>query len=209
MKNKGFKSHINLFNRIFEGHFRVQHNRTITLFFGALALLLCHTGLARGNSEMSDEKKKEVVYRLYSGYKKDFPAVEDISPQQAMELWKQEKVVFVDTRKSAEMAVSMLPAAVSESDFLNHPDQYKGKTIVAYCTISYRSGVFAREMAKQGITITNLQAGILAWTLEGGKVYNESGQEVRRIHVYGDKWDYVPDGYESVKFGMWDKILNR
>ena len=168
---------------------------------------MCFAGVARADREMSDAEKKETVYRMYAGYKKDFPEVRDISPQQAMALLKQDRVVFVDTRKPAEMAVSMLPGAVSEKDFLNHPERYRDKTIVGYCTISYRSGQFASEIAKQGIPVINLRGGILAWTLEGGKVYDRNGKEVKRIHVYGDKWDYAPTGYESVKFGLWQQIF--
>ena len=200
-------SQMDFLNRRYQGHFRAQLCKIITLLLSGLIVLLCAAEIVLGDREMSDADKKEVVYRMYAGYKKDFSAVKDISPQQAMDLLHQEKVVFVDTRKPAEMAVSMLPGAVPEQDFLSHPDQYKDKSIVAYCTISYRSGVFAREMARQGIPIINLQGGILAWTLEGGKVYDESGQEVRRIHVYGDKWDYAPAGYQSVKFSLWNKMF--
>jgi sodium/bile acid cotransporter 7 len=156
---------------------------------------------------MSDTKKKEIVYRMYTDYKQDFPEVKDISPQQAMELLNQGDTVFVDIRKPAEMAVSMLPDAVSEQTFLSHLDRYQGKNIIGYCTISYRSGKFASEIAKQGITLINLQGGILAWTLEGGKVYDDNGKPVKRIHVYGDKWDYAPAGYESVKFRLWEKVF--
>jgi sodium/bile acid cotransporter 7 len=163
--------------------------------------------MALGESEMLDAEKKKVVYRMYAGYKEDFPAVRDVSPQQAMEWLDQGKVVFVDTRKPAEMAVSMLPGAFSKQDFLDHPDQYKDKTAVAYCTISYRSGLFAREMARKGISLVNLQGGILAWILEGGKVYDKSGKEVKRVHVYGDKWDYAPAGYDTVKFSLWEQIF--
>ena len=49
--------------------------------------------------------------------------------------------------------------------------------------------------------------GILAWLLEGGPVYDESGQEVKRVHVYGDKWDFAPTGYESVKFSLWQQVF--
>ena len=156
---------------------------------------------------MSDVEKKETVYRMYAGYKKDFPNVRDISPKQAKDLYDQGKAVFVDTRKPAEMAVSMLPGAVSRHYFLSHINQYKDKTIVAYCTISYRSGVFAREMAKEGLPVINLQGGILAWTLESGKVYDHSGNEVKQIHVYGEKWDYAPEGYESVKFSQKEQLF--
>jgi len=171
-------------------------------------VLLCLAGIARGDRELSDAEKKETVYRMYAGYKKDFPNVRDLSPQQAMELLNRDKLVFVDIRKPEEMAVSMLPGAVSEQYFLNHPNQYKDKTIVAYCTISYRSGVFARDLAKEGIAVLNLRAGILAWTLEGGKVYDKSGKVVKRVHVYGDKWDYAPAGYETIKFSLWERVIN-
>ena len=136
-----------------KAQWRMKRNRRITILFYGLISLLCLPHGALGDREMSDTNKKEAVYRMYAGYKKDFPAVRDISPQQAMEWLKKGTLLFVDTRKPAEMAVSMLPGSVSQQDFLNHPDQYKDKTVVAYCTISYRSGVFARDMAKQGITV--------------------------------------------------------
>ncbi|MGD9332721.1 MAG: rhodanese-like domain-containing protein, partial [Desulfobacterales bacterium] len=157
----------------------------------------------RGDNVLTDDAKKEAVYRMYAGYKKDFPAVIDISPLQAMELQAQDKVVFVDTRKPAEMAVSILPGAVSEEDYRRHLDRYQGRTVIAYCTISYRSGLFAREMAARGIHVVNLQGGILAWLLEGGTVVDSQGRPTRRVHVYGSQWDYAPSGYESVRFSLW------
>jgi sodium/bile acid cotransporter 7 len=156
---------------------------------------------------MSDAAKKETVYRMYAGYKEDFPAVEDISPQQAMAMQEQDAVVFIDTRKPAEMAVSTLPGAVTKEEFVFNRDRYAGKTAIAFCTISYRSGLFAQDMATIGRNVANLRGGILAWTLEGGTVYDEQGNPTRRVHVYGDKWDYAPEGWESVKFGLWDQIF--
>jgi sodium/bile acid cotransporter 7 len=102
------------------------------------------------------------------------------------------------------MEVSMLPKAVTKEDFLRDPDKYKDKTVVVYCTISYRSGEFAEEMAEMRVTVVNLIGGLLAWVLEGGKVYDAHG-ETKRIHVYGEDWDYPPEGYESVKFGFFEK----
>jgi rhodanese-related sulfurtransferase len=190
-----------------KGQFGTRRNRRIFILFYGFISLLCLPYMAMGDTEMSEAKKKEAVYRMYAEYKKDFPAVRDVSPQQAMEWLRQGRVVFVDTRKPAEMAVSMLPGAVSQQDFLNNPDQYKDKTAVGYCTISYRSGVFAREMAKKGITVVNLEGGLLAWILEGGKVYDQSGKEVKRAHVYGDKWNLAPADYETLKFSLWEQIL--
>ena len=168
---------------------------------------MCLADIAAGIREVSDVHKRKAVYRMYAEYKKDFPAVSDISPQQAMELLNQGAVVFVDTRRPEEIAVSMLPGAVSKQDFLSRHDQFKDKIVVGYCTISYRSGVFAREMAEQGIRVVNLQGGILAWILEGGVVYDQSGKAVKRVHVYADRWDYASAGYESIKFNLWEQIF--
>jgi sodium/bile acid cotransporter 7 len=165
------------------------------------------TGPAMGDYSLSDTQKKEFVYAIYADYKKDFPAVMDISPQQAMDLLKKDEVVFIDIRKPAEMKVSMLPHAITQNEFLSHPEKYAGKTVVGYCTVSYRSGVFAREMDEKGISVRNLEGGILAWTLEGGKVYDENGKETDRIHVYGKKWDYVPASYKAVMFSLWEQMF--
>lgn len=169
--------------------------------------MVCMTTVPAGGAPpMTDDDKKAVVYRMYDGYTADFPEVDDISVPAAMALAKAGKAVFVDVRKPAEMAVSTLPDAISQDVFLEDPARYAGKTIVAYCTISYRSGVFAQEMAQKGIVVKNLRAGLLAWVLEGGKVYHD-GKEVRRIHVYGDQWNYPPEGYESVVFRWWERAF--
>ena len=144
-----------------------------------------------------DMEKKKIVYGMYADYKKDFPGVKDISPKRALELLGDDAVVFVDTRKPSEMRVSMLPNAVTRDAFLSNSNHYSDKTVVAYCTISYRSGKFAEEAARKGIRIFNLEGGLLAWVLEGGKVYDAQG-ESKRIHVYGKKWNYPARGYESV-----------
>ncbi len=194
-------------DRYFRCYSAMRLCRARTLLLCILFVFLIPAEVAMSDRKLSDTQKKETVYKTYQGYKEDFPEVKDISPLQAMELLDQDKVVFVDTRKPEEMAVSMLPGAVSEEQFLNHPEQFRGKTVVGYCTISYRSGKFAEKVAEEGITVINLQGGILAWTLEGGKVYDGSGKQVKRIHVYGDQWDYAPSGYESIKFGIWRQIF--
>lgn len=161
--------------------------------------VLCETGL-------TDAQKKEAVYKMYREYKKEFPDVMDIMPLEAMKLFAQDKIVFVDTRGEKETRISKLPRAISEKEFLQDPDKYKGKTAVGYCTISYRSGRLAKELGGQGIIIYNLAGGILAWTLEGGKIYDANG-EAKRIHIYGKKWNYPPNGYEPVVFSVWERLF--
>ncbi len=157
-------------------------------------------------ADPTDTQKKEIVYNMYQEYKKDFPSVKDISPQEAMKLMEAGKVLFVDTRESAEMEVSMLPGAISKAQFLRDLSRCEGYTIIGYCTISYRSGKFAMEMADKGIHVYNLKGGMLAWVLEGGKVYDAKG-ESKRVHVYGKKWNFLPKEYESVMFGFFEKFF--
>ena len=152
----------------------------------------------------TDAEKKKTVYEMYEGYKKDFPAVQDMTPQEAMSLTVEGRVVFVDVRKPAERKVSKLPYSVTKEEFMKNPSKFKSKSIVTYCTISYRSGKFAMNMEKKGIRMYNLKGGILAWVLEGGKVIDENGQTTR-VHVYGEKWNYLPEGYEAVRFGFFDR----
>ena len=116
------------------------------------------------------------------------------------------KVVFVDTRTPEEMAVSMLPGAVSKAAFLADQAAYHDSLVIGYCTISYRSGKFAEDMAAKGVKMSNLAGGLLAWVLEGGKVY-DTGGESHRIHVYGKKWNYPPAGYTSVMFGPFERLF--
>ena len=115
-------------------------------------------------------------------------------------------VLFIDTRKPSEMKVSMLPGALSKEAFLKDPLKYRDLTIIAYCTISYRSGDFAVRMSNKGIDIYNLEGGLLAWVLEGGKVY-DAGRETKRVHVYGKKWNYLPKEYEPVFFSFFEKYF--
>lgn len=172
-----------------------------------LAIVILALQAMPSNAEPTDAGKKKIVYQMYADYKnKDFPTVTDISPQQVMELMQTGQVVFVDTRKAAEMNVSMLPKALTQTEFLQNPLKYKGLTVIGYCTIGYRSGLFAREMETKGITVYNLAGGIVAWVLEGGNVFDANG-ETRRVHVYGQKWNYLPDGYEPVMFGFLEKYF--
>lgn len=171
------------------------------LYYCLWVLSVTPISLGFCSSDLTDDRKLIAVYEMYSEYKKVFPETKEISAPEAMELMKKSKVLFVDIRKTAEMNVSMLPGAVTKDDFLKQPLQYKDHTIIAYCTIGYRSGKFAEEMGDKEIRIYNLRGGILAWVLEGGKVYDKKG-ETMRVHVYGSKWNYIPKGYEPVVFDL-------
>lgn len=147
--------------------------------------------------DMSDTEKRAKIEAMYQSYRKDFPEVQDIESSDAMRLLQEGKALFIDVREPKEQQVSMLPGAVTEKQFLKDPGQYRDRTLIGYCTISYRSGKLAETLQARGITLLNLKGGLLAWVHAGGKVYDQNG-ETKRIHVYGKKWNLGPKDYEAV-----------
>ena len=153
---------------------------------------LCWAG-----DNMSDAAKLAKIEALYGDYKKEFADVQDIEQAEAMRLLQDGKALFVDVREEKEQQVSILPSAVTEKEFLKDPGRFKNRTLIGYCTISYRSGKLAEKLKARGITLLNLKGGLLAWVHDGGKVCDRNG-ETTRIHVYGREWDLAPKGYEAV-----------
>ena len=179
----------------------------LNIAFFLCAILIFSNGVARAGADLSEAEKKATVRRLYATYEHKFPGITSISAQAALDLHQQGEAVFVDVRKPAEMGISMLPGAVSEGDYLARADQFKGRTVVAYCTIGYRSGEFSEKMAEKDAGIFNLEGGILAWVWEGGSLQNAGGQTVKQVHVYAEKWDLAPAGYATTTFGFWQRLF--
>lgn len=164
----------------------------------AALVMISWIGFAvRAGEVMSDDARRAKIEAMYRDYRKEFAEVKDISPAEAMELYSADRVQFVDVRAEKEQEVSMLPGAVTEKDFLNQPERYRDKVVIGYCTISYRSGKLAESLASRGITMLNLEGGLLAWVHAGGKLFDRAG-ETRRIHVYGRKWNLAPQDYEAL-----------
>jgi sodium/bile acid cotransporter 7 len=134
---------------------------------------------------------------MYLNYRKSFPEVMEILPEDLLKIIAEEPVVLVDVRSPREQAVSMLPHAVPHHVFLKNLPAYQGRRIVAYCTVAYRSGKLARKLHERGVRVANLRGGILGWLHAGGKVHRD-GMPVKAVHVYGKKWDLAPGDYLTV-----------
>jgi rhodanese-related sulfurtransferase len=113
-------------------------------------------------------------------------------------------LVLIDVRQTREQQVSMLPHALTTAQFAEifRHGIPKEKRLVVYCTIGYRSGRYAEELAKQGIKAENLEGGVLAWSFAGGKFLMQDGNggwiETNRIHVYDAEWNIVHPDYQAV-----------
>ena len=115
------------------------------------------------------------------------------------------QVVLVDVRTPVEQDVSIIPTAIRKEVFEKTKDQYKNHTVVAYCTIGYRSGLYVKKLRDDGCCeevggakALNLRGSILDWSLEGYPLVDEkTGRETKRVHVYGETWNLVGDGYQA------------
>jgi len=163
-----------------------------------LAGLTMLAGLGWAMTPFSADHKKEAVQQLYASYKKCFPEIPDISPVEAIRLHQEGQAVLVDVRPLAERQVSRLPGAISLTEYLHDIGSYQGKTIIAYDTIGYRSGLVVQKQRAKGLPLVNLQGGMLGWLHAGGKAFDDFG-ETSRVHVYGALWNYPPPGCETVR----------
>ncbi len=141
--------------------------------------------------------RRQEIEKMAVDIKTKFPDTVEMDARHAIELMKDKKIVFIDVRRPEEQEQSMLPDAITAKTFLENPGKYKDSKKVGYCTIGYRSSIFAEKLKEMGISIYNLRGGLLAWVHDGGKVYNDRGESFR-IHVYGRPWNLGPEGYEEV-----------
>ncbi len=106
-------------------------------------------------------------------------------------------LILVDARTQAERDVSIIAGAIAlaQADRLTLSPELR---VVVYCTIGLRSGHAARNLRKRGIDAVNLRGGVLAWLAQGGALVDPAGKPTHRVHVYGRRWNVVPDAFEAV-----------
>lgn len=146
--------------------------------------------------QLSSSKKVEVE-RLYESLKaKSFGDVPEMTVEElSNDLDCGEDLVLVDVREPKEQEVSMIPGAITSKQFYDNQKNYKVKKIVAYCTIGARSGLFAKELRKDGYDAWNLAGSLLSWTYYNGKLVDKTGADTTKVHVYSKGWNYVNHGY--------------
>jgi len=159
-------------------------------------LIACGSG---GRPEpLSDAEKKERVRALYEEYRKSFPTIQSLTVEELLELQSgSEQLVLVDVRKPEEMKVSMIPGAIDKQTFVRQAESFRGAVVVPYCTVGYRSGLYSRQLEKDGWDVRNLEGSILAWTLAGLPLEDAQGP-TKKVHVYGRTWDLAAGDFASV-----------
>lgn len=138
-----------------------------------------------------DAADVRTIHRMYTTYRVAFLGIDEVDATDVGD------ALLVDVRPVEERLVSMLPGAVPAEAVEADPTRYAGRRMVAYCTIGYRSGLWTRKQARQGLDVANLRGGILAWTHLGGELVDANGP-THRVHVYGERWDLAADSYQAV-----------
>ena len=146
---------------------------------------------------LTDAEKRQAIDKMVVEFRANFPNVVEMDSIRAMELMRDQKVIFIDVRRPNEQEISMLPGAITHLAYLDNQDKYNDYLKISYCTIGYRSGRFAQMMHQNGTAVYNLHGGMLGWLHDGGEVYDKNGQSFR-IHVYGRPWKLAPEGYQEV-----------
>ncbi|MCZ6835198.1 MAG: rhodanese-like domain-containing protein [Planctomycetota bacterium] len=145
----------------------------------------------------SDEAKHEQIKKKYAQSKTHFPEVPDISAQELNVRMEDENLVIVDVRTPEEQAISKIKGAITADEFEAKADQYRDKSIVCYCTIGHRSGLYTQQLMSRGFKAENLQGAILAWTHASGKLEDSSG-ETTKVHIFSKAYSLTAEGYDPV-----------
>lgn len=164
-----------------------------------VCLAMAFAGCSQAPPEgLGDLEKKAEIDEMYAGYREDFEGILEMSPEELAGKMGSESLVILDVREPEERAVSVLKGSISVEEYERDKAKYEGHTVVAHCTIGYRSGVYVKELQAEGIEAYNLPGSILAWVHAGQPVVDSEGAETKSVHVYGAKWDLLPEGYEGV-----------
>ena len=105
----------------------------------------------------------------------------------------QGQFIILDARESQEYQVSHLKDAfnIGYNNFNLHKlDSIdREKPVVVYCSIGYRSEKIATKLKQNGFSkVYNLYGSIFEWANRGYPLYNQEGEEIKKIHTYNKKW---------------------
>lgn len=108
----------------------------------------------------------------------------------------QTSFVIVDVRSKAETDVSMIPGALTQSEFEKTANQHRGKTVIAYCTIGARSGNYAASLIQKGWKAWNYKGSILDWCANKHPLAS-NGHQTNKVHTYSQRYS-APQNYIGV-----------
>jgi rhodanese-related sulfurtransferase len=101
--------------------------------------------------------------------------------------------IVLDARAAGEFDVSHL-AGARRVDF-DKPvpadllAQAKERPVVVYCSVGYRSSVYARKLREAGVAnACNLRGSIFRWATEGRPMVHGESDPAATVHPYNESW---------------------
>ena len=110
----------------------------------------------------------------------------------------QDRLVIIDVRSKAETDVSMIPGALTKSEFEETIDLHQGKTIVVYCTVGARSGRYAAKLNRKGWHAMNYKGSIMDWCKNKLPLETRDGRATNQVHTYSARYA-APQSYIPVR----------
>jgi len=140
------------------------------------------------------ETKQQRVETMLKGIDEKFPSIKQLSVSDIENI---NNYLFVDVRENEERKISKIPSSISLTEFLKDSEKYfsSNKAIVFYCTIGYRSSVAAQQF--KGKNVANLRGSLISWAWNGKELVDSKNNKTKKIHVYGRKWDLLPEAYSG------------
>lgn len=162
-----------------------------------VAFELSGCGPAVATPANEDRVREKRIEQMFAEYRRNFPETPQVTAEELVSQLDSERLLLVDVRTTVEQHVSMLAHAITQEEFDRKREQYKKRKIICYCTIGYRSGLFAKKLRSQGFDAYNFKGGVLAWAHAHQYFFSNDGP-TWKVHVYGPKWNLLPLGYEAV-----------
>lgn len=176
--------------------------RAVTATIGGLPILAllssltaCTAGVDAGSTEAD---RRAALAAMIADNHEAFPDVPTIDAAEVARRLQDGRTVLVDAREPEERAVSRIPGSLGAEEFERRSDELRGREVITYCTVGYRSAEYTRWLRADGWDAVNFAGSILAWTHAGGELVDPEGRPTRRVHVYGERWNLAADGYETV-----------
>ena len=103
----------------------------------------------------------------------------------------------LDVRSEEEIAVSVIPGAITRAEYEADPGRYAGYRLVPYCTVGYRSRQYTETLLDEGVDAVNFEGSIIAWVEAGQPLETLDGEGTNRVHTWSSRFT-VPDSYVQV-----------
>lgn len=117
-------------------------------------------------------------------------------------------VVLIDVREHEENVLSTIPSAIHSSQAVQHIERLQGKefNVVCFCTVGFRSGLFAKSLVPKVGNVFNYSIMEHVWG--GGTLVSPQGEQQDRVHVYHRNYINVfPDTYNMEVFGNMKALM--